>query len=63
MAWRGIETGSDGLLGNLVNLSSPLSRNLQSGDSIVYIWSGYNAGTGGIGVTTYARFSCVLRNN
>ena len=63
LAWRGIETGSDGLLGNLINLSSSLSRNLNSGDSICIIWSGYNAGTGGIGVTTYARFSCVVRNN
>jgi len=63
MAWRGIETSAEGLQGTLVNLSSSLSRNLNSGDSICYIWSGYNAGSGGIGVTTYARFSCVVRNN
>lgn len=65
LAWRGIETGSDGLLGRLINLSSPLARNLNSGDSICIIWSGFNGadGTGTIGVTTYARFSCVVRNN
>ena len=63
LAWRGIETYSDGLAGRLINLSSSLSRNLNSGDSIVIIWSGYNAGSGDIGVSTYARFSCVVRNN
>ena len=47
LAWRGLET-----------------RNLNSGDSIVVLWSGYNIGeSGSIGFNSFARFSCVVRNN
>ena len=65
MAWRGMETSSaDSLKGTQVMLYSKLSRNLQSGDSIVILWSGYNIGeSGSIGFNSFARFSCVVRNN
>ena len=65
MAWRGLETSStDSLKGTQVMLGSKLSRNLNSGDSIVVLWSGYNIGESGqIGFNSFARFSCVVRNN
>jgi len=64
MAWRGMEIDASGTAkGTQVMLSSRLSRNLNSGDSIIMLWSGYNVGEGDIGCTTYARFSCVVRNN
>ena len=46
-----------------VMLSSNLSRNLNSGDSIVLLWSARNTTEGAIGVTYYALTSCVVRNN
>ena len=63
MAWKGIELDAQTPAGKQVMLSSNLSRNLNSGDSIVLLWSARNTTEGAIGVTYYARTSCVVRNN
>jgi len=63
MAWKGLELDGQTGAGKQVMISSSLSRNLNSGDSIVMLWSARNTTEGAIGVTYYARTSCVLRNN
>ena len=60
---KGIELDAQTPAGKQVMLSSNLSRNLNSGDSIVLLWSARNTTEGAIGVTYYARTSCVVRNN
>ena len=60
---RSIELDAQTPAGKQVMLSSNLSRNLNSGDSIVLLWSARNTTEGAIGVTYYARTSCVVRNN
>ncbi len=62
MAWKGINI--DSATGhNQVLLSSTLSRNLNSGDSIVYFYSFYNGSGSTVPVITQARVSCVVRKN
>lgn len=63
MAWKGIELDAQTPAGKQVMISTSLSRNLNSGDSIVMLWSARNTTAGEIGVTYYARTSCVVRNN
>ena len=63
MAWKGLELDGQTGAGKQVMISSRLSRNLNSGDSIVLLWSARNTTSGDIGVTYYARTSCVVRNN
>ena len=52
MAWKGIELDAQTPAGKQVMLSSNLSRNLNSGDSIVLLWSARNTTEGAIGVTS-----------
>ena len=63
MAWRGLELDAQTPAGKQVMLNTSMSRNLNSGDSIVLLWSARNTTEGAIGVTYYARTSCVVRNN
>ncbi len=63
LAWRGLELDSQTPAGRQVMLQSSMSRNLNSGDSIVLLFSCYNTTAGQIGVTYHARVSCVVRNN
>ena len=62
MAWRNIPNDVSSTH-HPIMLSSSMSRNLQSGDSIVLLFSFYNAATGPTSLRISARHSCVLRNN
>ena len=65
MAWRGfeLEYQSNSVLGKQVQLSSNMSRNLNSGDSVVLFWSIFNPSTVDANLLYHTRFSCVVRNN
>ena len=62
MAWRNVPNDVTSTHHEIM-LSSSMSRNLQSGDSIVLLFSFYNAATGPTSLRISARHSCVLRNN
>ena len=65
MAWRGFELTyqTNNVLGNQVQLNSNLSRNLNSGDSIILFCSIQNPTEVGHNFFWHTRFSCVVRNN
>jgi len=62
LAWRNIPNDVSASHQTIM-LKTSLSRNLNSGDSIVLYFSFFNTTAGAIGVTYYARTSCVVRNN
>ena len=62
LTWKGIQVNS-ATGHNLVQFSSSLSRNLNSGDSIVLYFSFFNPLEQNIPITFQARSSCVVRNN
>ena len=62
LTWKGIQVNSN-TGHNLVQFSSSLSRNLNSGDSIVLYFSFFNQLDNNIPITFEARCSCVVRNN
>ena len=62
LCWKGIQVNS-ATGHNLVQFSSSLSRNLNSGDSIVLYFSFFNPLEQNIPITFEARCSCVVRNN
>ena len=62
LCWKGIQNNSS-TGHNLVQFSSSLSRNLNSGDSIVLYFSFFNPLENNIPITFEARCSCVVRNN
>ena len=65
MAWRGFELEylSNQVLGKQVQISSNLSRNLNSGDSVVLLWSIFNPSNTDVNLIYHTRFACVVRNN
>ena len=65
MAWRGfeLEYQSNQVLGKQVQISSNLSRNLNSGDTIVLLWSIFNPSNVDVNLIYHTRFACVVRNN
>ena len=62
LTWKGIQTSS-ATGHNLVQFSSSLSRNLNSGDSIVLYFSFFNGTSTQVPITFEARCSCVVRKN
>ena len=62
LCWKGIQNNST-TGHNLIQFSSSLSRNLNSGDSIVLYFSFFNPLEQNIPITFEARCSCVVRNN
>ena len=54
---------TNNVLGNQVQLNSNLSRNLNSGDSIILFCSIQNPTEVGHNFFWHTRFSCVVRNN
>ena len=62
MAWRNIPNDVSATH-HQVMLSSKLSRNLNSGDSIVMLFSFYNNASSPTTASVSARYSCVVRNN
>ena len=62
MAWRNIPNDVSSTH-HPIMLSSSMSRNLNSGDSIVLLFSFYNSAVSPTSLRISARHSCVLRNN
>ena len=62
LSWKGIQVNS-ATGHNLIQFTSSLSRNLNSGDSIVVYFSFFNSLENNIPITFQARCSCVVRNN
>ena len=62
LTWKGIQMNSS-TGHNLVQFSSSLARNLNSGDSIVLYFSFFNGTSTQVPITFEARCSCVVRTN
>ena len=62
MAWRNIPNDVGSSHHNIM-LTTSMTRNLNSGDSIVILWSFYNSATGPTTVNFTGRYSGVVRNN
>ena len=62
LTWKGIPVNS-ATSHNLMQFSSNLARNLNSGDSIVLYFSFFNGTGNSIPISFQARCSCVVRTN
>ena len=62
LTWKGIQTSS-ATGHNLIQFTSSLCRNLNSGDSIIMYFSFFNGTSSNVPITFEARCSCVVRNN
>ena len=62
LTWKGIQVNS-ATSHNLMQFSSNLARNLNSGDSIVLYFSFFNGTGTSIPISFQARCSCVVRTN
>ena len=62
LTWKGIQTSS-ATGHNLIQFTSSLCRNLNSGDSIIMYFSFFNGTSSNVPITFEARCSCVVRTN
>ena len=62
LGWRNIPNVVSATHHNIM-LNSSLSRNLNSGDKVICMFSFYNSATGPTTFGFTARYSCVVRNN